>query len=323
MAWRRPVAHGGGVRPELRELVERAGGVVTLRHACEVVPEWAVDNAHRSGNLRRVLPGVYLAPEAVGDPVALRRAVLAWADGRGALSHTTALETWGVRRAVPGEPVHLTVPDGSGMRSRPGVAVHHLIGFAPEPPRVRRRNGLVVTPVEESLVASWPLLRADDRRAPVIAAVNGRLTTPQRIDAALARAPRLAGRGELRHVLDLLAAGCRSPLEIFGHEHVFTGPGMPTFRRQVRVRVGRRTMELDVFAERELVNIELDGTAWHGDRRSRERDLRRDTLLATLGIRVVRFTHHRLVHETGSVRRAILAILASHPGVAGPHLMIH
>jgi hypothetical protein len=49
-----------------------------------------------------------------------------------------------------------------------------------------------------------------------------------------------------------------------------------------------------------MVNFELDGASVHGNRRQREIDLRRDALLATLGVLVVRFTHHRLVYETAS-----------------------
>ncbi|MEU1362940.1 DUF559 domain-containing protein [Micromonospora zamorensis] len=87
--------------------------------------------------------------------------------------------------------------------------------------------------------------------------------------------------------------------------------GMPAFRRQMPIRVGRRTVYPDMFAERELVNIELDGATIHGDPRQREIDLRRDALLASIGILVVRFTHRRLVHEADAVRQETLAILAT------------
>ncbi|MFK3979186.1 DUF559 domain-containing protein [Micromonospora sp. NPDC050397] len=69
-------------------------------------------------------------------------------------------------------------------------------------------------------------------------------------------------------------------------------------------------MYLDVYAERERVAFELDGAATHGDPRQREIDLRRDALLATVGILVVRFSHRRLLHETTEVRREVVAILA-------------
>ncbi|MEU4473288.1 DUF559 domain-containing protein [Micromonospora sp. NPDC023888] len=43
----------------------------------------------------------------------------------------------------------------------------------------------------------------------------------------------------------------------------------------------------------------------------REIDLRRDALLATIGILVVRFTHRRLTADPAQVRRETLAILAA------------
>jgi very-short-patch-repair endonuclease len=158
-------------------------------------------------------------------------------------------------------------------------------------------------------VESWPLLPAADRPAPLIRAVNDRRTNAGRVTAALDELPQLTDRAALRVLLGKLAAGCRSQLEIWGHDHVFVGTGMPVFQRQYPVRVEGRTVYLDVYAERERVDFELDGAASHGSPAQREIDLRRDTLLATVGIQVVRFAHRRLVHEPQQVRREVLTIL--------------
>lgn len=261
-------------------------------------------------------PGRDARPSVLGrlSPELARRAALAYADGRAALSNVTALDAWGLRVPHPGEPVHLDVPAGSGLRSRPDLVVHHRESFALAPPHVVTRAGLPVVRLERTLVDAGPLLPPGDRPAPLITAVNDRLTTPGRVDAALATAPRLAGRAQLRTLLARLAAGCRSPLEIWGHDRLFTGPDLPAFQRQVPVRVGTRSVYLDVYAEHERVDFELEGATTHGDPRQREVDLRRDALLATLGILVVRFAHRRLVHETAEVRREILAILATRRG---------
>ncbi|MET8308585.1 DUF559 domain-containing protein [Micromonospora sp. NPDC005173] len=310
------------MNPVLRELVALGAGLVTRETARQVVPRWALQQACRSGDLVRVLPEVYVAAHLVDgrpgvsalrrlDPALGQRAALAWAEGCGALSHLSALSAWGLRQQAVGELVHLSAPAGSGLRTRPGVVVHRRQGLILEPPYVVVRRGLTVTRVEQALVDSWPTLPPTERRAPVIRAVNDRLTTPERLAIALGNVPKLIGRAALRTLLSRLADGCRSPLEIWGHEHVFTGPGMPAFRRQVPIRVGRRTMYLDMLAECEQVNIELDGAATHGDPRQREIDLRRDALLATIGILVVRFAHRRLVHEADAVRRETLAILAT------------
>ncbi|MGS2618605.1 hypothetical protein ACVCAH_29350 [Micromonospora sp. LZ34] len=282
----------------LRVLIERGGGLVTRDAALRMVPRWAVQDACRSGRLVRLLPEVYVDADLVNDteggpplarvePGLARRAVLAYAGWRGALSHLTALDVWGLRRQPAAEPLHVEVPAESGIRTRTHIVAHHRRGFAAEPPRVVVRGGTAVTRLERSLVDAWPLPPLVDRSVPLIQAVNDRLTTPQRVDAALGQAPRLGDRAGLRRLLDRLVAGCRSPLEIWGHDHVFTGPGMPAFRRQARVRVGAQTVYLDLFAEAERVDIELDGATTHGDPREREIDLRRDALLATRGILVV------------------------------------
>ncbi|MEU5964851.1 DUF559 domain-containing protein [Micromonospora parva] len=306
----------------LRELVERGAGLVTRGAAGQVVPSWTLRQACRNGELVRVLPEVFVAAHLVGgrpggpvlgrlDSALGQRAVLAWVKGCGALSHLSALAVWGLRSQAVGDLVHVSAPASTGLRSRPGVIVHRRRSLTIEPPQVVVRRGLRVTRLEQALVDSWPMLPPAERRAPVIRAVNDRLTTPERLSAALERVPKLIDRATFRHLLTRLADGCRSPLEIWGHEHVFTGTGMPAFRRQVPVRVGRRTVYLDMFAERERVNIELDGATTHGNPRQREIDLRRDALLAAIGLLVVRFAHRRLVHEVDEVRRETLAILAT------------
>jgi very-short-patch-repair endonuclease len=322
----------GDVNGVLRELVTRGGGLVTRAAVEQVVPEWILQEACGSGQLVRVLPEVFVAAHLLAgrrpdaptlirlDPAVGRRAACAWARGRGALSHLTALDVWGLRRQVIGDQLHLSVPFGAGLRSRPGVRVHRRRGFTLEPPRVVVRQGWLVTRVEQTIVDSWPMLPPAEQRAPVIRAVNDRLTTPDRLATALRSAPRLAGRAAFRTLLTRLAEGCRSPLEIWGHERVFTGPGMPAFHRQVPVRLGARTVYLDLYAERERLNIELDGATTHGNARQREIDLRRDAQLAARGILVVRFAHRRLVHEVDDVRRETLAILASRRAGA-PHLL--
>ncbi|MFG1882624.1 DUF559 domain-containing protein [Micromonospora sp. NPDC049102] len=309
--------------PRLHALVVRGGGLCTWRDAVRAAPEWTIQAACRAGRLVRALPGVYLDAALIRsagadvpvlarlEPELARRAALAYADGRGALSRLAALDVWGLRRQPPGEPVYVDLPTGSGLRDRPALVVRHRADFAAEPPQVVVRGGLPVTRLDRTLVDCWPLLPPVDRPGPVIRAVNDRLTTPWRLVATLAEVPRVTDRAALRGLVDRLVAGCRSPLEIWGYDHVFTGPGMPAFTRQTPVRIGDRTIYLDMFAEAERVNVELDGASTHGDPAEREIDLRRDALLDTRGILVVRFSHRRLLANPGEVRQQTLAILAS------------
>jgi very-short-patch-repair endonuclease len=283
-----------------------AGGGVLVWDRAGPLPRWLVDDARRAGGLVRPLPGVFIDAARAADPEARRRAALAYS--RGALSFTTALAVWGLIEEGPGAPIHVTVPRSSVVRSRAWMVVHRSPWADAD---TVPRRGLRVTRVERALVDSWSMLPLARRRDPVIRAVNERFTTAPRIEEAIADAPRLKGRAELRRLVGLLAAGCRSELEIWAHDRVFTGSGMPRFSRQVPITLGTRTVYLDVFAESERVNFELDGSTTHGDPHQREIDLRRDAALATRGILVVRFTHRRLVAEPESVRSEILAILRS------------
>ncbi|MDQ7908590.1 DUF559 domain-containing protein [Phytohabitans sp. ZYX-F-186] len=295
----------------LRALLAHGHGVAGRNEVDQVVSIRALEWAVRSGHVHRLLPGVYAEAALADQPAVLRRAAVRYAGGRGTLSHTTALDVWGLRPADRDEPVHLRVPFDVRLRSHPPVVVHQRRGLRIEPPDVVTRSGLPVTRLETTLVDAWPLLRREERPAPLIKAVRERWTTPERVLAALEAVPRLADRAGIRALLDRLASGCHSPLEIWGHDQVFTGPGMPRFERQVAVRVDGRACYLDVWAPRERVDFELDGAAWHAAPERREADLRRDAALAALGIQVVRFTHRRLFREPDAVRREVLEVLAA------------
>ncbi|WFE55597.1 hypothetical protein [Micromonospora sp. WMMD712] len=232
----------------LRALLDRHGGLLIRTLATQVVPAWVLRHAVDTGDLLRVLPGVYVescrtrpgraglaAPDSAEVAVlppgsaglaaplsgsaglaALRpelrhRAAVAYAQGRGALGGPTALHAWGVRRQPDDEPVHLDVPARSGLRSRPPhLVLHHRHGFRPEPPQAVTRRGLPVVRLDRALVDAWPLLPAVDRTAPLIRAVNDGLTTPARVGEALAEAPRLARPGASSWCASPTAGWCAS-----------------------------------------------------------------------------------------------------------------
>jgi very-short-patch-repair endonuclease len=292
-----------------RVLAQRlaADGVLSLADLPDL--RHAIRSAYRAGRLVRIHRGVYAGrpPSTAPVPAMIRwRAALVYLGEPAVLSHLTALAVWGLRDAPSGEPVHLTVPPGLRRLGDGGLVVHRR---SLESTVVRR--GLPITRLERSIVDSWPLLPAFERRRPAIEAIAARRTTVSRLRSALASTPRLPGRGDLVRLLDLLAAGCLSPLEIWGLLHVFSGEGMPAFARQVRVTIGCRVVYLDVYAPIERVDFELDGAASHAGPADRERDVRRDAALASIGILVVRFTYRRLVHEPAAVRDEVRAILAA------------
>lgn len=268
-----------------------------------------IDNGVSSGLLARVFPRVYAVAAIVDDPAVMRLAALRYAEGRAALSHTSALSEYGLCTELP-HAVHLTVSTSTRLRSRRGLVVHRRNGFTVEPPQVLHRGGLPLVRLDRALVEAWPLVPPVERRAAVIAAVRQRRTTPARIRAELAGLPRLPDRRSLQHVLALLDAGCQSELEIWGLEQVFDHPALPPSVAQHPVRVGGRVVYLDRAYLVERVAVEMDGAAYHDNRSAFEHDRRRDALIARLGWLTVRFGYQRLVGEPDAVHAELREILA-------------
>lgn len=269
------------------------------------------------GTLTRLLPQIYVDATRSVDEDTMCRAALGYARHDGALSHLTALTRWGLPDALPtparpgplARPVHVTVPRSCRLRSRDGVQLHRRSGFLAKPPQVLVRAGVPVVRLERAVVDSWPLMRGDAQRAPAITAVANRLTTPERLLTEAHEVPNLGQAAQLEGLLHLLASGCRSHLEIWGCRHVLTHPALPHARRQVPLRVLGGTIYLDVLYEAELVNVELDGSAYHSGEQARERDICRDAALAARGLLVVRYPPRRLYQQPAEVRAELTEIL--------------
>jgi hypothetical protein len=285
--------------------------MVSRTEALTVVRHHVIDHAIRGRHLYRLFPGVYADPARIAEPKLRARAALRYAGPDAALSHVTALGVWRLPGGALDGPVHLLVPAERRLRGGAGLLLHRRRGFTVAGPEVVTRAGLPTCRVEPSVIDSWPLLPGDTRRAAVIASVAERLTTPERLLSVVDTNHSIPDRQELLRLVNLLAAGCRSELELWGYDHVFTGPDMPRVERNVPMRIGSRTIYLDAFCPDARVNFELDGAKYHTSRRDRERDARRDAALAAMGIVVVRLTHDQLVGSPDLVRAQIRAIVAA------------
>lgn len=293
---------------EIGRLLEIGGGVVDRRELLAGVSHGVLDHAIAVGHLVRILPRTYVEPQSASDAVVRRRAAVRYAAGWGAISHDSALSGWQLPTAET-RAIHITTGPDHQLRGAPGLVVHRRNGFRVQSPWTVTRDGLPHVRLERALVESWPQRPVEDRRAPLILAVQRRLVTAERVLREADQLPKLGGRPALLSLVELLRAGCHSELEIWGHLHVFDHPTLPPGRRQVPVRVHGRTVYLDVAYHRELVDVELDGAEYHGPRLRRERDLRRDAALAALGWLTVRFSHARLHAEPEVIRRELRATL--------------
>ncbi|MEV4508766.1 DUF559 domain-containing protein [Dactylosporangium sp. NPDC049525] len=294
----------------LQQLADTDGGVVVRRAALQVVDHTVIDRAATSGDIVRVCPKTFVDAARGADRRTLLRAVARYGGEHGALSHTSALEVWRLPAPATG-PIHLTVEHGHQLRGATGVRVHRRKAPLDD---VAVRDRMRVVRVERAVVDSWPLLELDAGRAPAIVAVNRRMTTPDRLMAAVEQAPRIGGRRGLVRLVELLQAGCRSQLELWGYQRVFVGAGFEGLRWQAPVRIGGHTVYLDAFDAGTGVDFELDGTEFHAGLADRERDLRRDAALQAEGFTVVRFSHARLRRDPDGVRRDALAVMGARAG---------
>ncbi len=289
--------HGVGYRHEL-----------TLATSTTSVTRWTADR-----DLLHVHPGVVMLPALANDPATRARAATLWA--RGPLSHFSALAAWEV---VPGpiEPIHVTVPADRFPRGSEGVIAHRTTLPLP----VTRIDGLPVVHLTRSLVDAWSWAHSTRRnpraaqdqptaRQAVIESVRDRGVSVAALRAESVNARIHGGRVALRRLLDLIAGGCESELEIWGVTHVLPGPPyVPAPVQQYPIRLpGGRSIRADAAYVEARVLVELDGAAFHGSRSARERDLRRDSALAAQGWVVLRFSYSRLINDPEGCRREIIA----------------
>jgi very-short-patch-repair endonuclease len=278
-------------------------GWATRQDLTRRVDRGTVDAWVRTGTLVRLDPGLYATPAAAGRWTTRVEAIAR--TRRGVVSHSTALALWEIAEPQPG-PVHLTLDGARSVRGSDGVRLHRGSDLLDA---VRRVSGIPVTCPERSVVDTWASnsLARPRVRAAAIDAVRRRLCRPADLAFELDRRRRFPGRGELAELVRLLEQGCRSELEIWGCLHVLLHPGMPAFVQQHPVVVGGERFFLDAAYEEVLLAVELDGAAWHGSKRQRESDIRRDALAATIGWQTLRYSYARMTGEPEVCRRHLLA----------------
>lgn len=295
------------MRPEVDRLLAARGGVASRDELLTVLTRNQVDDEIARRHLVAPFPRAYCRPWDADVRSTLDRAALVSVGPPAALSHLTALRRWDLP-APDVVPVHVIVPIGRHPAGRaPSLVVHRT--RVPTP--VRLLDGLRTVVSEVAVVQSWPLLPPSTRRAPAIEAVRRRLVTPAALRDTASQAVGLPGRAELGRLINALNAGCESELELWGFLAVFDVPGLRHGHRQKVVHVGGRAFRLDLAYDEERVAVELDGYRYHSSREQRERDMRRDAALASIGWLTLRFSHERLHNDVAGCRRDTLTTLAA------------
>lgn len=226
---------------------------------------------------------------AVGSPVAL--------DGR------AAARAHGLTALRPVSPIDVVVPYRRVPRPRRGVRIH----------RVRNWERLAVTEANRlpvaTLAATAGRLASQVGTALLTDIVQDMVRHGLELDDLAQHASGAGGRA-LREVVGALLISAKSQLErtLFP---ALVDAGLPEFRRNVPVHgaAGDVIEELDALFEKARVAVQLDGWAFHHDRRRFQRD-RANRLAVEAGLVVLRFTHRDLTDRLPDVIEQIRTAVA-------------
>src|SRR5262245_40705594 len=270
----------------LDRLAQIQRGVLSIEQARRAgFAATSVKSRLRSGKWRQLQRGVYAT--FTGEP---SRDALLWAAvlraGPGALlSYYTAAE---LLRLVdlPTDPIHVTVPYTRRVVAVRGVTIHVAR------PDVQAAHPTALPPrtrIEETVLdLTQAAANLEDACAWIARGLGRRLTTQQRLRAALMQRPHVHFRTELQEMLSDDFAGVHSALEYRYVKWVEMPHGLPRGRRQAKAVSGGRRIYRDVLYDEYHLAVELDGRAAHpGD--GRWRDIRRDNAAIVDGIMTLRF----------------------------------
>lgn len=271
-------------------IARRQHGLVTRGQLLSEVTRRQLDRFVLRGHLEVVRRGIY---GVAGSPDTWERQLLAacFAAGPSAYaSFRAAAAIWDLE-LFERDLLELTVPPSRRARI-PGATVHQSGVWGPG--HVDTKVGIPVTSVARTLcdltavVANWMVERTIDE------ALRRKLVTLPMLDRVAAA---LAGPGRRRCTVmsaaldarrDGIQAGESAPEARLAR--LLVSGGLPKPIQQYSVRVGTRTLRIDLAYPSMMVAIEYDGWDFHSSRTAFDADRARANELELLGWTVLRFT---------------------------------
>jgi predicted transcriptional regulator of viral defense system len=200
------------------------------------------------------------------------------------LSHLSAAELHGLID-YPGESIFVTVPATRRVTARGiDVRMSGRIAEAAQPGREPPRTNLEETVFDLIELA----VTFDDACGWITRAVGKRLTTDERLSAALKLRKKMRWRARLEDVLAAAGDGIHSVLEYRYLRDVERAHGLPRSRHQVRMVVDGKIVYRDAYYQEYKLAVELDGRLAHPEE-ERRRDRHRDNQAGADGILTTRY----------------------------------
>lgn len=258
------------------EFTDAQAGIIT-RAQCvgSGLPSATIRGRVRSGRWRRLERGIYAS--FTGDPArdGVLWAALLRAGPDAVFSHQTAAELYGLLKQ-PSSLIHITVPaDRHPARwtKIPGVVIHRSTSVCRtrhpvlSPPRTRVEDTIL-----DLIAASGSFEEAYDW---ICRAIGERRTTAERLRQTMDARARFRWRRDIELALSDADEGAMSLLELRYVRGVERPHGLPTARKQARLRQRTGSRYLDNLYEQYGACVEIDGTAAH-PAAEQWRDKRRD-----------------------------------------------
>lgn len=292
---------------EADRVIQELGGAnnrVVTRRALDAlkIGTNVITNRVVTGRLYRSHHGVYLLdPPARASRITLMTAAVEACGAGAVLSHRSAAELWELLPLHAGHIEVTVVAHNAG--DRPGIRRHRVQEL--DPADIRNRHGIPVTSPARTVLDN---ARDPDLEAMIGTAFAKGLVTDRQIEQAIARCPMRRGVRRLRAFLNQDGGARRT--------RSWAERRLLSLIREAGLPVPLTNQLLHgyqvdaVWPDQRLV-VEVDGYAFHRDRRSFENDRARDAALVAAGYRVIRFTAVQLAEEPLVVIGRLAAALAN------------
>lgn len=297
-------------------LVVQGGAIARYQRTASGIGPDTMRSKLRSGKWQRLQRGVYASFSGPPARETMLWAALLRAGPDATLSHQTAAERHGLIDE-PSAVITITVPTHRhpAQRKIPGVVVHRSDAI------LRTRHPTMLPPctrVEDTVLDLIQTARTFDAAyAWICRAIGRRRTTATRIRHAMDTRKKMRWRSELAAALGDADDGVLSLLEYRYVRRVEVPHGLPTARRQARIRQRTGHWYLDNLYEEYGICVELDGTAAH-PADEQWRDKRRDNANAVSGIVTLRFGLLDLDDHRCQTASDVATLLRQHGWPASP-----
>ena len=288
---------------QIAELADRQHRVVALWQLVQLgFDTGAIEGRVERGRLYRVHQGVYAVGHRKLEWRGILMAAVLACGPRAVLSHRSAARLWGIRPDSRRD-VDVTVPS-RGAHRRKGIQPHSVRKL--DPRDVTVIDGIPVASLARTLLDLAEVAPKDHVVRAITEAERRWIIDLKDLEDTMARSPGRRGRKPLREILAdaVIEPHTREELEARFLE-LCREAGLP--KPKVNVLVEGKLVDA-VWPEQKLI-VELDGWAFHRQRKAFEDDRERDVTLLLAGYRVVRITWRQLTRNPDTVIARLRALL--------------